>query len=291
MEKRNKRTGFLLALPVLCGLIVFILAPFLLTVYYSFTFGMGGMQFVGLANYTKVYQSDMFRLAVINTSRFLLLGIPLIMLLSFTAALLLDKVLLGGRFMKLALLFPLMVPVASTVMVLEIFLAEKGVLNAWLGFFGLPMVDWLNSPSAFTVLILLFLWKNMGYNVIILLSGLKMIPKDYYDTASLDGANAFQKLRHITLPLMQPTLFFTFVISLLNSFKSFREAFLIGGTHPHESIYLLQHFMNNNFENLNYSRLSVAALTVFSVIFVVIVIVYLLQNRKGQGEKTGDLYG
>lgn len=267
MEKRNRRTGILLALPVMLGLIVFILVPFVLTVYYSLTFGMGGAQFVGLSNYMKVYQSEMFRMAVWNTCRFLLLGIPLIMVFSFGIALLAEKALFCGRFIRLSLLFPLMVPVASTVMVVEIVLAEKGVLNTWLGFFGLPVEDWLNSPAAFTVLVVLFLWKNTGYAVILLLAGMRMIPKDYYDSAALDGANALQRLRHITLPLLQPTLFFTFVISVLNSFKSFREAFLIGGAHPHESIYLLQHFMNNNFENLNYPRLSVAAITVFAVIF------------------------
>lgn len=291
MEKRNKVIGFLLALPVLSGLLIFILIPFLLTIYYSFTFGMGGNQFAGLANYVKVYNSEMFQLAAFNTTRFLLLGIPLIMVLSFFIAILADRVIAGSRFIKLSLLFPLIVPVASTVMVVEIFLAEKGILNTWFSFFGLPAEDWLNSPAAFTVLIILFLWKNTGYNVVLILSGLKMIPEDYYDSAALDGANSFQKLRHITLPLMQPTLFFTFVISLLNSFKSFREAFLIGGSHPHQSIYLLQHFMNNNFENLNYPRLSVAALTVFSVIFLIIITIYLFQNRKERKDRGGDFYG
>lgn len=280
MKSREKWTGFLLALPVTAGLCVFVLIPFAITVYYSFTTGMGAAQFVGFANYRKIFHNEWFRLAAGNTARFLLIGIPGIMLLSFVLALLLHKITAGRNFFKLSLLFPLMVPVASTVMVVEILLANNGVLNSWLLSCGLPVQDWLHSDWAFPVLMLLFLWKNTGYNVILLSAGLQMIPDDYYQSAELDGAGWFARLRHITLPLMGPTLFFTLIISVLNSFKSFREAFLIGGTHPHDSIYLLQHFMNNNFENLNYPRLSVAALLMFAAIFAVLSVLYAGQIRK-----------
>ena len=95
----------------------------------------------------------------------------------------------------------------------------------------------------------------------------------------MDGAGRKAMLLRITLPLMVPTFFFVFVISIINSFKSFREAFLLGGSHPHESIYMLQHFFNNNFQNLNYQRLSVAALLVFVIIFTFVFFLYLAKRR------------
>lgn len=288
MERREKIIGMLLAAPVILGLLVFIIVPLAITVYYSFTFGTGGAEFVWFSNYTKVYRSELFQLAAGNTAKFLLAGIPFILLLSLFLAILLDKAFAGSKLFRLAFLFPMLVSVASTVMAAQIFLAQKGAANAFLITLGLPVQNWLNTPWAFVVLLLLFLWKNTGYNIILILAGLQMIPKEYYQVAELDGARKCQQFRFITLPMLQSTLFFTFVISILNAFKSFREAFLIGGTHPHESIYLLQHFMNNNFENLNYPRLSVAALSVFSILFLIISVLYVIQLR---AEKRGGIHG
>lgn len=128
-------------------------------------------------------------------------------------------------------------------------------------------------------MVALFLWKNTGYHVLIFFSGLQMIPKEYYENAKLDGAGAFRCFRSITFPLMLPILGFNFLLAMMNSFKCFREAFLIGGTHPHESIYLLQHFMNNNFENLNYQRISVASVLMFVSVACVGLAAALLYGR------------
>lgn len=100
--------------------------------------------------------------------------------------------------------------------------------------------------------------------------------------AQLEGAGEWQYLRRVTLPLMAPSFFFVFVISVVNCFKSFREAFLLGGKNPHESIYMLQHFMNNNFESLNYQRLSVAAVLTFVLIFAMVALLFRLKERYGE---------
>lgn len=275
---RRTVTAWLLAAPVLAGALVFFAVPFALSLWYSVTFGVGGAKFVGLANYLDVFSSSAFRLAAGNTLRFLGIGVPSILVLSFVLALLIHRRFSGSQLFRTVLLFPMTVPVAGVVMVVQVFFGAGGVVNGWLA----RRQDWMNSPAAFWILLGLYIWRNCGYNVILLLAGLNMIPGELYQSAAIEGAGGVQKFVRITLPLMWPSLFFTFVISVTNSFKSYREAFLLGGNHPHDSIYLLQHFLNNNFENLNYQRLSVAATLLFALIFGLVGVLYWLQDRYGE---------
>jgi multiple sugar transport system permease protein len=134
------------------------------------------------------------------------------------------------------------------------------------------------------VLLVLYIWKNSGYNIILFLAALNAIPTAYYEAADLDGAGKFRQLFGITLPLIVPYLFFIVVISVINSFKSFREAFILFGSHPHQSIYMIQHFMNNNFQNLNYIRLSVGAILIFTVIFTLMLILFRIRTKIGDIE-------
>lgn len=282
MNRRKKITGFLLVLPILTGTFVFFVLPFLLCLKYSFTFGVGGAVFNGFENYREVMSSHAFQLAVKNTLRFLGIGVSLNLLLSFFIALGIKAELGGTRFLRYILLLPMMLPIASVVMVVQVFFSDMGIVNHWLLSLGFPLVKWLQGPKAFWILVGLYLWKNFGYNVILLLSGLNMIPEELYQTAAMEGAGRLQKLFFITIPLLAPHLFLTLLMSIINSFKSYREAFLLGGKHPHDSIYMLQHFLNNNFENLNYQRLSVAAILLFLILFVLLAFFYMLQNRQKQ---------
>ena len=109
-----------------------------------------------------------------------------------------------------------------------------------------------------------------------------MIPEELYQCARLDGANERQVFRYITAPLMRPTVFFVVVISVINAFKSYREAFLLGGEHPHTSVYFLQHYLNNNFNNMTYSRLSVAAILLFAGMMVLVAVLYRMQSEDGE---------
>lgn len=265
--KRNGKIGIMLAAPAMIGFMVFYIIPMGITIWNSISFGG---RFTGLDNYRVTFHNYMFRLAVKNTVKFLITAIPCIMILSLLIALALEKQFVGNRFFRLAFLYPLMVPVASTVMVVQVFLEKKGILNSVLTQFGISAQDWTKSSWAFLILVLLYLWKNIGYNIILLLAGLAMIPAEYEEMARLDGAGKWMKFRYITFPLLCPMFLFTVLISVLNSFKCFREAFLIGGNTPHKSIYMIQHFINNNFNNLNYTRLSVASTAMFLATAVMI---------------------
>ena len=110
------------------------------------------------------------------------------------------------------------------------------------------------------------------------------MPKEIYEAADIDGAGAYRKLTRITVPLIIPSVFFIVIISIINSFKSFREAYILCGTLPNKSIYMLQHFLNNNFANLNYQRLSVAAILVFLVIFVIVFAMLKIKEKIGDYE-------
>lgn len=246
--------GYLLALPAILGFLVFYGLPFVLAVWNSFTLGAGGTLFIGLENYRRIWGNTLFQLAAGNTALFMGTGIPAILVLSLLFALLLHKKFKGSRFVKLAFLFPMVVPAAATVMTLRIYLNGR-------------------TPGM-ALLVILYIWKNIGFDIVLLLAGLTMIPGEYYESARLDGAGWWQSFRYITLPLLLPMLFLTFIISVLNAFKSFREAFLLAGEQPADNIYMLQHFMNSNFQNINYPRLCVAAISCFLVIFVILAVMY-----------------
>lgn len=279
LERRKKLAGMWLAAPALLGTCLFFLLPFAICVRYSFTFGVGGAFFVGFRNYKDVFSSYAFQLAAANTLRFLAVGVTLNTALSFFTALLIKKGLAGSRLFRYILLLPLVLPIASVVMVVQVFFANAGILNHWLVSIGVPIAQWLEGPNVFYVLLGLYLWKSFGYSVVLLLSGLNVIPEEYYQTAAIEGAGSIQKLVSITLPMMVPHLFLTVVMGIVNAFKSYREAFLIGGKHPHDSIYMVQHFLNNNFENLNYQKLSVASIMLFLVLLVILCGLYIFQNR------------
>ena len=279
MKKKGALTGVFLSLPITIGLLVFFVIPFIITVYYSFTFGVGGKEFVGFVNYSKVLSSAAFQLAAYNTIRFLLIAVPLNVFIGLYLALALYSHLGGTKLFRSILLFPMILPIASIVMVIQVFFFFVFILNGILTYLGLPINDWLQGPYAFHILVGLYVWKNCGYNVILFLAGLNMIPSELYQTAEIDGASSVKKFCYISFPLIIPTLFFVIVMSIINSFKTYREAFIIAGKHPQNEIYFLQHFLNNNFENLNYQRLAVATLLLFSIIFLFVGLLYWWQNR------------
>ena len=279
--ERSAREGLLLILPLAAGCGLFYAVPFLMVLQNSFQRGTGrSREYVGIETYRSMLHSSVFRLAFGNTLKFLVVALPLIILLSYAIALLLKSHAKKHETLKSVLLLPYVMPVVGTVLLVELLFSETGIINRGLYTLGLPMADWLHSKSAFWVVVLLYLWKNTGYSVILLLSGLITIPEDHYAAASLDGATAWQQLRYITMPQMWYSVFFAAVFSLINAFKCFREIFLIGGTHPDQSIYMLQHFINNAFDKLNYPKLAVASVLLLLVLTVLLALSYRWVRRK-----------
>lgn len=277
MRRREAATGLLLASPAVVGLLAFLVLPFGYTFLRSFTTGLGWGRFVGLENYAQLFENRLFLLALKNTFLFLACGLALILPLSLFLALLLQKAGKWGKPLALALLFPMVLPVSAIVIVVNLVFAENGLLSQMTG-----PTPWMDSPFAFVILLGLYLWKNVGIGVVILLAGLTTIPGELYESANMDGAGKWTRLTKVTLPMLRPELLVVTILSSLNAFKNFREAFVLGGDHPQESIYMLQHFMNNNFENMNFPRLSVAAVVFFALLFCLYTL--LLKSPLGRGE-------
>ena len=277
MKRREAAIGLLLAAPAVMGLLAFLVLPFGYTFLRSFTVGLGWGRFVGLENYAQLFGNRLFLLALKNTFLFLACGLALILPLSLFLALLLQKTGKWGKGLAMALLFPMVLPVSAIVIVVNLVFAENGLLSQLTG-----PTPWMDSPFAFVILLGLYLWKNVGIGVVILLAGLTTIPGELYESANMDGAGKWTRLTKVTLPMLRPELLVVTILSSLNAFKNFREAFVLGGDHPHESIYMLQHFMNNNFENMNFPRLSVAAVVFFALLFCLYAL--LLKSPLGRGE-------
>jgi multiple sugar transport system permease protein len=277
--RRELFTAALFLAPSLLGFAVFFFVPFFIGFYYSLMDSPVDGAFVGLNNYSNLLNNDVFRRAAYNTFRFTAISVPLNMLLSMGLANLLNRVVYLKSMLRIGFVAPLVIPVASIVLVWQVIFSLNGSLNAALVSRGFRPEDWLESDKALYVVILVYLWKNIGYNMILFLAGLQNIPADYYEAASIDGAGSFRKWYSITLVYLTPATFFVFIMSIINSFKVFRETYLLAGEYPHESIYMLQHFMNNMFKSLDYQKLTSAAFLMAIVIVVLVFIFFLVERR------------
>ena len=273
----RKKAIYLFLIPSLVGFLIFFLIPFVGSIYYAFDI-KGSFGFI---NFIYTLQNEAFQLALKNTLLFLLICVPLNILLPLLVAIAVKSIGEQGRLFRLAYISPLVVPVASVAIFWSILFAPGGTVNHILGTLGIPETDFLHSGWAVLVVALIFLWKNLGYMMVLYLAGLSEIPSSYYESASMDGAGAFQKFRKITLPCLWPTIFFVLVLSVVNCFKVFREMYLITGAYPNESVYMLQHYMNNMFSNTDYARLTSAAFIITAIIVVFLLFMFRL-NRRAQ---------
>lgn len=269
--------GFLA--PSLIGFAIFYLIPFVMGVVYSLMNNTIGGSFVGLDNYKELLASDSFRKASWNTMLFTGISVPLIVLISLILALLLNQNVYLRKWIRTAYVLPLVVPVASIVMIWQILFDWNGALNGWLQSLELERIDWMKSEWARGVLSVAYLWKYVGYNIILFLAGLQSIPRDYYETADIEGASPLRKLTHITFVYLTPTMFFVVLMSIINSFKIFRETYLIAGDYPHDSIYMMQHYMNNMFFSLDVQKLTAAATLMVAYILVLVIGMLALERQ------------
>lgn len=277
---RSERLIILLFLaPSLIGFAIFYLVPFIVGFYYSLVDSPTNGSFVGLNNYEQLLQSASFRKAAYNTAIFTLTGVPLVMGISLGLALMLNRTLPLRNWLRAAYVMPLVVPVASIIMVWELLFDRQGAMNSIWTSWGNPPIDWMNTSWARAVVLLIYLWKTIGYNLILFLAGLQNIPDEYYEAASLDGAGTIRKFISITLVCLTPTNFFVMIMSIISSFKVFRETYLIAGDYPHESIYMLQHYMNNMFQALDYQKLTAASFLMAAAIVIMVMILFQFERK------------
>jgi multiple sugar transport system permease protein len=279
LKKYDNKTALLFLAPSLAGFLVFFLMPFISGIWFSLVDSPVGGHFTGLANYMSLLSNPIFLKACINTLIFTGISVPLIMSISLCLALLLNKRIYIKDVLRTSFITPLVVPVASIVLVWQIIFDLRGSLNGILTGMGYNAIDWMNTDWARAVVMIVYLWKNTGYAMVLFLAGLQNIPVEYYESANIDGAGVWSKFRNITLIYLTPTTFFVFIISIINSFKVFRETYLISGSYPHDSIYMLQHYMNNMFASLDYQKLTSAAFIMASVIYLLVLLLFRIERR------------
>ena len=276
MNKRSRHLpGIAMLLPSALGIGMFVLWPLGKTVLYSLTAGLENGRFVGLANYAALLRNAAFRKAVANTALFDLIALPLIVLLPLILAILFTRHARLSRVFDKVVYGTILLPGASLMLFVDLLFSEHGLMAAEIAeLLSLGNTKLYDSWFSFVLLIALYIFRYGGFNYLIYCVALSRIPKEYYEEAQICGAGAVQCFWHITLPSLSPVMLVTLLLSILNSYKIYREAFLIGGYYPHDSIYLIQHFINNNFINMNYNRLCCVAVLIILFTVSVLAVVW-----------------
>lgn len=277
MKHKEEMTLLVLALPSLVGLLGFYVIPFVLSISLAVVDNSVLWNFVWMQNFKEVLSSGAFQTALKNTGIFMALCVPLNMVMPLFIALLLNSTKSLRTSFGVIALIPLVIPTGSTVHFWQSLFGLNGLINSLL--FPDNPVNWLNTDYARWIIVFIFIWKNAGYNMVLFLAGLTSIPKEYYECASLEGAGSMRRFFMITLVYLTPTAFLVLVMSIINSFKSFKEIYLLSGEYPHSSIYMLQHYMNNQFGASNYQKLASASYILSIFIVAMVLGLFLGQNK------------
>ena len=275
----HKKSVWLFLLPGLLGLMLFYIVPFFGGIYYSLTDGSYRNAFVGLENYKNIWQNPMFVLGLKNTMQLSLVCAPLVWVMSFAIASLLNRLRPKGAFFRNSVLLPYLMPSSAMLLIWLVIFDYGGVINRLVVAMGMDRVMWLQGQALRTPIILLFVWKNLGFAVIIFLSAIQAIPEPLYEYATLEGAGFLRQTFGITLPMIVPTAFLVIILEWINAFKIFKEVYFIGGAYPDESVYTLQNYMNNMFEKLNYQNVTTAAYSFALIVFALFGLLFLTQRQ------------
>lgn len=264
------KSRLLFLLPSLTGISIFVLLPFMDMLRRSLQTTIQG-EFCGFQNYQSIFHNKAFLLAVKNTLRFAGWGILLLLLFSLVLSIGLNKSRWAQQ-LKSLFLFPMAVPTATLVLIWKLFFYRNGIINTLLMDLGFQKIDWLGSDAAFCLLVISYLWKNTGYTIVLWLAGMKNVSISLLEAAKVDGASGIQSIRYVILPELKPVFYTITILSFLNSFKVFREAYLVAGAYPQQSMYLLQHLFNNWFTNLEIDKMSAAAICIAAVLVMFVLL-------------------
>jgi multiple sugar transport system permease protein len=276
--RRRNITGYLFIMPFILGFLCWFLTPALVAIWLTFTDWnlIRAPRYVGFDNILRLGSDKLFWQALKVTTLYTLAVVPLGLVLAFLLALLINTKVKGIAFFRTIYYLPSIVPaVASAVLWAWIFNTEFGLLNSVLRFFGISRVAWLQDPSyALWALVFMSLW-GVGGAMIIYLAGLQGIPDVYYEAAEIDGAGRWSQLRHITIPLLSPVIFFNLILSIIGTFQAFTVGFLITDGGPQNStLFYVLYLYRNGFEYLNMGYSAALAWVLFLIISVLTLLIF-----------------
>ncbi len=290
--RAEARAGWTMTAPALTAIGLFFVLPALASLLLSFTdfdiyalANLNNLRFIGLDNYQRLVTNPLFWQAMSNTMWFVLFGVPLIVIASLAAALLINAKTLRWRAVwRVALFAPFVTTLVATAVVWNYLLHTRyGLINYALGGLGIAPIDWLGNPSTALPAILLFVaWKSFGYNMIIFLAALQAVPRDLEDAARVDGANAWMRFRHVTLPAIAPTVLLVAILTVAGMFQLFAEPYVMTQGGPARSTVTVLYFMfEEGFKWWNLGSGAAVAFILFLCILVVTLIQLKLARRVG----------
>ncbi|WP_363326206.1 sugar ABC transporter permease [Haloactinopolyspora sp.] len=288
LRRRETRAALLFISPWIIGFFVFTAWPIIYSGYLSLTDYdvINDPNFVGLANYERLFEDDKVRLALQNTFFFTLIQVPLYVIVSLALALLLNKAGRSAGFFRTAFFLPKMTPpVAVGILLLLLFNGQSGMINQALGWFGVDGPAWTTDPTWVKPgLILMSLW-SVGASVIILLAALRNVPQELYDSARVDGANWWQQTWRITVPMISGALFFIFIVNTIAGFQTFTEAYTAffgsgNTTYSNDAaLFYVIYLFQQAFEFLHMGYASALAWLLFVIIMIFTAIQMVVSRR------------
>jgi multiple sugar transport system permease protein len=281
---RQARVVALFVGPSLLGLVLFTLGPLLASLGISLTSWdlLTPPQFVGLGNFTELLGSAEIRDALLHTLIYIVIYLPTVLVLGLLLAILLNRPLRGLQFYRTAFFMPVVSSWVAVSLIWRWLLNPAfGLVNFLLGLLHLPQPGWWADPHwALPAVILASIWKDLGFVMVLLLAGLQNIGRQYYEAARIDGANAWKRFLHVTIPLLSPTIFFVVVISLINSFQVFDQVWVMTGGGPGgASSVLVEQIVQNAFSFSRMGYASALSWLLFAIIFGITAIQFAVQKR------------
>ena len=275
---RRNVVGYIFIAPFILGFLLWFLIPALTSIWLVFQDWnmIRPPEFVGLDNFKKIASDKLFWQALKVTTRYTVISVPLSMVLAFLLALLMNTKVRGITFFRTIYYLPSIVPaVANAVLWAWILNSDFGLLNVFLHFIGLPKIRWLQEPElALPALILMSLW-GLGGGMVIYLAGLQGIPEVFYEAAEIDGAGRWHKLRHVTIPLMSPVIFFNLVMSIIGTFQVFTAGYLITDGGPQNAtLFYVLYLYRNAFQYLEMGYAAALAWVLFFVIMGLTLLIF-----------------
>ncbi|WP_368975520.1 carbohydrate ABC transporter permease [Caldifermentibacillus hisashii] len=284
LYRKESRAAFLFILAPLLGYLLFTLYPLLYSIYASFTNwnGLGLMQVVGLDNYISLLSDEYFHKALFNTV-FMMLGIPIGLILSLLLAMGLNRGIPGTTTFRVIYYIPVVSSLAAISVLWQwAYNGDYGLVNQFLGLFGIDGPNWLqNTATVKPALIIMTVWKGLGYSMLLYLAALQSVPKVYYEAAQLDGANSFQRFRHVTWPMVKPVTFFLVITSIIGGAQMFTEINIMTptGGPEYSSATVVFYIWQKAFNNLQMGYASAMSVVLGILIFIVTLIQFKINDK------------
>lgn len=284
-KKGDIVAGYLFLLPNIIGFLIFVLGPALASLILSFYDWnlFNTPNFVGVGNYVKILHDNTFWQSLFNTIYFTIGSVPFSIVLSLILAVALNQKIKGLTLFRTIYFLPVVSSMVAIALVWRwMYNNDYGILNSLLSQLHLPTVNWLSSTTwAMPAIILMSIWKSLGYDMVIFLAGLQGIPNSYYEAAKIDGASGFQLFRYITIPLLSPTTFFVTIISLISSFQVFDQAYIMTDGGPaNKTMTIVYYLYRSGFSYYKMGYASAVAWALFIIILILTIIQWKYSGRK-----------